>query len=73
MVGVPCRRENLSYGESHALFYQSVHRVVAFFKKSKLADVFFENLWVFPTIDFYRFFWTCSGGVVEHVPEEKVI
>jgi len=35
-----------------------------------MTDVF-ENLRVFPTIDFWRFFWTCPGGPVEHVPEGK--
>jgi len=70
MVGVPCRRENLSHGENRALFYQPVQGLQHFSKKSKMADVF-ENLRVFPTIDFWRFLWTCSGDVVEHVPEEK--
>ena len=32
---------------------------------------YFQNLRVFPTLDFWRFPWTCSGGSKEHVPEEK--
>jgi len=44
---------------------------VAFFKKIQDGGCFFENLRVFPTIDFWRFFWTCSGGPVKYVPKEK--
>ena len=44
---------------------------MAFFKKIQDGGCFFENLRVFPTIDFWRFFWTGSEGVVEHVPEKK--
>jgi len=70
MVDVPYRRENLSYGENRAIFYQPVQELWHFSKNPR-GRTFFENLKVFPTIDFWRFFWTCSGGVVEHVLEEK--
>jgi len=32
MVGVPCKRENLSYGENRALFYQPVQELWHFKK-----------------------------------------
>jgi len=69
-MDVPCRRENLSYGENRALFYQPVQELWHFSKNPKWRT-FLENLRVFPTVDFWRFFWTCSGGVAEHIPEEK--
>jgi len=54
-----------------ALCFINPFKSCGFFQKIKDGGRFFENLRVFPTIDFWRFFWTCSGGVVEHVPEEK--
>jgi len=71
MVGVPCRSENLSYGENEVLFYQPVQELWHFTKNSRWRT-FFENLRVFPTIDFFgNFLDMFKRSRIEHVPEEK--
>ena len=59
MVDVPCKRENLSYGENRALFYQPVQELWHFSKNPRWRT-FFQNLRVLPTINFWRCRRTCS-------------
>jgi len=41
------------------------------FLKNRRWRTFFENLRVFPKPGFWRFFFIRSGGVIEHIYEEK--
>jgi len=64
LAGVPCRSQNLCYGENRVSFYQPVQELKHFFfSKNPRWRTFFEKLRVFPTLDFGDF-----SGHVQEVP-----